>query len=293
MSPDNIPNPQHSWNFCSNSWNFCSNSKDKALSCHALLPVWWFGGWTRSNGTDAQSQVVPSVPSPDRLAPQMQASHPLSSTLFCNSYLCVLPVCRMWAAWEQQRCLALCSEQCRAWHVNSERKKVKSLSHVPLFATPWTVAHQAPLSMEFSRQVYWSGLPYPSPGDLPDPGIEPRSPALQADALPSEPPGKLCWQCLVVIRWMNPLLARGGIRYEERPQASPWLPFQREGTSPEEKMEQSGVVSAPWNTGLTPTPSHGHEYYNSIPRVPLRADYLGRPCENGLVWQVTGSRCQR
>ena len=63
------------------------------------------------------------------------------------------------------------------------------LSRVRLFATPWTVAHQAPPSMEFSRQEYWSGLPFPSPGDLPDPGIEPGSPALQADALPSEPPG--------------------------------------------------------------------------------------------------------
>ena len=63
------------------------------------------------------------------------------------------------------------------------------LSHVQLVATPWTVAHQAPPSMEFSRQEYWSGLPFPSPGDLPDSGIEPRSPELQADALPSEPPG--------------------------------------------------------------------------------------------------------
>ena len=60
--------------------------------------------------------------------------------------------------------------------------QVMSLSRVQLFATPWTVAHQAPLSMEFSRQEYWSGLPFPSPGDLPDPGIEPGSPALQADA---------------------------------------------------------------------------------------------------------------
>ena len=68
--------------------------------------------------------------------------------------------------------------------------KVKSLSHVRLFATPWTVALQAPPSMGFSRQEYWSGLPFPSPGDLPDPGIEPRSPTLQADALTSEPPGK-------------------------------------------------------------------------------------------------------
>ena len=54
----------------------------------------------------------------------------------------------------------------------------------------WTVAHQAPPSMGFSGQEHWSGLPFPSPGDLPNPGIEPRSPALQADALTSEPPGK-------------------------------------------------------------------------------------------------------
>ena len=67
---------------------------------------------------------------------------------------------------------------------------MKSLSLVRLFASPWTRAHQAPPSMEFSRQEYWSGLPFPSPGDLPNPGIEPRSPTLQADALTSEPPGK-------------------------------------------------------------------------------------------------------
>ena len=66
--------------------------------------------------------------------------------------------------------------------------KVKSLSHVRLFATPWTVAYQAPPSIGFSRQECWSGLPFPSPGDLPDPGIKPRFPALQADTLPSEPP---------------------------------------------------------------------------------------------------------
>ena len=61
-------------------------------------------------------------------------------------------------------------------------------------ATPWTVAYQAPQSTDFSRQEYWSGLPFPSPGDLPDPGIEPGSPALQADALPSESPGKPLYQ---------------------------------------------------------------------------------------------------
>ena len=59
-----------------------------------------------------------------------------------------------------------------------------------LFAAPQTVAHQALLSMVFSRQEYWSGLPFPSPGDFPDPGIKPGSPTLQADALPSKPPGK-------------------------------------------------------------------------------------------------------
>ena len=69
---------------------------------------------------------------------------------------------------------------CSAW----------SLSRVRLFATPWTVALQAPLSMGFSRQEYWSGLPCLPPGDLPNPGIEPRSPVLQVDSLLSELPGK-------------------------------------------------------------------------------------------------------
>ena len=57
----------------------------------------------------------------------------------------------------------------------------------PILCDPWTVAYQVPLSMGFSRQECWSGLPFPSPGDIPNPGIKPRSPALQADALPSEP----------------------------------------------------------------------------------------------------------
>ena len=69
--------------------------------------------------------------------------------------------------------------------------KVKMLlNRVQIFMTPWTVGHHVPLFMGFSRQEYWSGLPFPSPGDLPNPGIEPRSPALQVDSLPSELPGK-------------------------------------------------------------------------------------------------------
>ena len=69
--------------------------------------------------------------------------------------------------------------------------KVKSLSRVRLFVTPWTIAHQAPWSMAFSRHDYWSGLPFPFPVDLSDPGFKPGSPALYADTLLSELLGKL------------------------------------------------------------------------------------------------------
>ena len=69
--------------------------------------------------------------------------------------------------------------------------KSESVSRVQLFATPWTVALQASLSVGFSRQAYWSRLSFPSPGNLPDPGIEPRSPALQTDSLSSEPAGSI------------------------------------------------------------------------------------------------------
>ena len=72
------------------------------------------------------------------------------------------------------------------------KMKVKSLSRVRLFVTLRTITDQVPLSMGLSRQEYWSGLPFPSPGDLPDPGIKPRCPALQVDILTSEPPGNLC-----------------------------------------------------------------------------------------------------
>ena len=70
------------------------------------------------------------------------------------------------------------------------------LSHVRLFATSRTVAHQAPLSMRFSRQEHWSGLPFPSPGDLPDPGIEPMSPVLAGGFFTTEPPRKPRAPCI-------------------------------------------------------------------------------------------------
>ena len=77
---------------------------------------------------------------------------------------------------------------CESWTI--KESEVKSVSYVQVFATPWTVLHQTPPSKEFSKQEYWSGLPFPSPEDLPDPVIKPRSPALLAHALPSESPGK-------------------------------------------------------------------------------------------------------
>ena len=111
---------------------------------------------------------------------------------------------------ERHRRKCLRERVCFKWAENSQQSissrvirkmvlifgvKVKSLSCVWLFATTWTVAYQAPPSMGFSRQEYWNGLPFPSPGDLPNPGIKPGSPALQADALPSEPPEKpIFWE---------------------------------------------------------------------------------------------------
>ena len=108
----------------------------------------------------------------------------------------------------------------------SESQKVKcfdevlNLNHfscVWLFETPWIVVCQAPLSMEFSRQEYWSGLPCPHPGDLPNAGIEPRSPTLQADSLPPEPPGKP-WRYIDLdinpdsLNWVNLILTSLSLR---------------------------------------------------------------------------------
>ena len=96
-----------------------------------------------------------------------------------------LPVCPMLPTFEHGKFCTPCTGSSDQNH-----HLVKSLSHVRLFATLRSIAHQAPLSMGFSRQEYWSGLPFPSPGDLPNPGVKPRSPTLQAYALTSEPTGK-------------------------------------------------------------------------------------------------------
>ena len=90
-----------------------------------------------------------------------------------------------WTAAHQAQSLPLFN-----WSIILFESESEAVQSIQLFSTPWTVAYQAPPSMRFSRQEYWSGLPFLSAGDLPNPGIEPGSPALQADALTSEPPRK-------------------------------------------------------------------------------------------------------
>ena len=113
-------------------------------------------------------------------------------------------VCMMWWEWYfiPKVFLPNTHNPCLPMRKTAGKPKLKDINSVkyltttpetelhPTLSTPWAVACQAPLSMEFSRQEYWSGLPFPSPGDLPNPGIEPRSPALQADSLPTELWGK-------------------------------------------------------------------------------------------------------
>ena len=111
--------------------------------------------------------------------------------------------------------------------------KWKSLSHVQLFVTTWIAAHQAPLSMGFPRQEYWSGLTFSSPGNLPNPGIKPRSPALQEDSLPSGPSGKPLWQEGWTKYRIITLLLRATVRGLEQPwNCDKWpLTSQQEGWS--------------------------------------------------------------
>ena len=124
----------------------------------------------------------------------------------------------------------------------------QSLNHVWLFVTPWTVAHQAPLSMEFSRQAYWSGLPFPTPGDLPNPGTEPRSPTLRTDSLPSDAPGGLIYSF------------RGSCRKWGASHMSQWV---KNPPAKQETVFDPWVGKIPWRRKWQPTPiclpgkSHG------------------------------------
>ena len=125
------------------------------------------------------------------------------------------------------------------------KMKCQSLSRVRLFMIPQIVAHQVPLSMGFSRQEYWSGLPFPPPGDLPDPRIEPRCPALQADYLLSELPGK-CF--IMILTTLSTMGFPGGTRGKEPAY---------------QKTHSIQVGKIPWRRAWQPTPvflpgkSHG------------------------------------
>ena len=125
---------------------------------------------------------------------------PCGQTMFCLSIYLLMNICccHLWAIMGD-----LCTSICQNTYFH---RGVKLLGHMVTLmfkvsesvscsvvsnsVTPWTVASQAPLSMESSSQEYWGGQPFPSPGDFPDPGIEPGSPALYVDSVPSEPPGK-------------------------------------------------------------------------------------------------------
>ena len=169
------------------SWFFYSGSQSiGALASASVIPMniqgWFPLGWTGSISllSKGPSRVFSSITVQKDQFFGAQSNSPYGPTL--------TPIHNYWKThsfnymdlWRQSDA--------------SERVKVKFLSHIRLFATPWTVACQFPLPMEFSRQEYWSGFPIPSPGDLPNPGVESKSPTLQADSLPSEPPGKsLIW----------------------------------------------------------------------------------------------------
>ena len=101
--------------------------------------------------------------------------------------------------------------------------KVKVAQWCPTFYDPMVVACKAPLSMEFSRPEYWNGWPFPSPGDLPNPGIEPKSPTLQADSVPSEPPG-MCINNINEFSDFNSLVFRAAVQLLSPVQlfATPW-----------------------------------------------------------------------
>ena len=155
-------------------------------------------------------------------------------------------------------------------------------SHVRLCATPRTAAYQAPLSMEFSRQKYWSGLPFPSPGDIPNPGIEPRTPALQADALPSEPPGKpprnymllllSCFSCVRLCATPETAAHQAppslGFSRQEHWSGLPFPSPMHERKSESEVTHSCPTLATPWTAAYQTPLSMGfsrQEYWSGVP----------------------------
>ena len=166
-----IPEPsQHNWGKVDNMHGAVSIYWTPAVYCvtswEALLHCW------EARALDLELLMWPwleACPSVSWFSPAWNENTQESSALIRSSAQCLLYSV---TATDQHMCA-----------------HAQPLSRVWLIVTPWTIACEAPLSMEFSRQEYWSGLPFPSPGDLPDAGIEPGSPVLQADSWPSELPG--------------------------------------------------------------------------------------------------------
>jgi len=143
------------------------------LSAHLPLTAFMFlprrtRPWDRIDSISHAFRNLPWIQMVTMAHPGLSSISPISFKVPNNSQLLIfhLPL---------SSCTTLC---------------LTSLSHVLLFTTPWTVAHQAPVSMGFSRQEYWGGWPCPPLRDVPNPRMRPRAPALQADSLPAEPPGK-------------------------------------------------------------------------------------------------------
>ena len=168
--------------------------------------------WATEHTKTSGPGTVPFTPGANCFSRNEPKTEPASGTWLQDKRICRhlrillnwFPSCGRWGNLRGSS-LASTGSQAGPWalnvpagHFGSARhlppilkwREVKWLSRVWLFVTPWTVAHQAPLSMEFFRQEYWRGLPFASLGLLPNPGIEPGSPTLQADALLPEPPGK-------------------------------------------------------------------------------------------------------
>ena len=180
----------------------CFHGTVTYLTIISLSPPYFPGGATPASSPDSHLGPLCLLFSSKKLSlPLSPKTLPLFSPPFLSA-LVLLSFYQLWvpvqALWVSSAYFEPCSTSYFSFTVSflnsptplKVKVKVKSLSRVWLLATPWTVAHQAPPSMGFSRQESWSGLSVPSPGDLLDPGIEPTSPALRADALTSEPWGK-------------------------------------------------------------------------------------------------------
>ena len=174
------------------------------------------------------------------------------------------------------------------------------LGHAWLFTAPWTAAHQAPLSMRFSRQGYWRGLPFPSPGDLPNPGIKPGFPSLQADSLPTELQGKpnsilksrdntLPTKVHLVKAMVFPVVMYGcgswTIKKAEhwRIDAFEWWCWRR-------------LLRIPWTVRRSNKPilkEISPEYSLEGLMLKLRLQYFGHQCEERTHWKVRGIVCMR